>query len=408
MCHAMESLKIILLCIVAAIVYGVLHDQVTARVCVEYFTIGHPPVFHTDSPTLLAFGWGVVATWWMGLILSIPAVLASRIGSWPKLAAVHLVRPIGHLLIVMAVSSLLAGIAGYFTARAGGAWLVGSLALRIPAAKHVTFVADLWAHSAAYGVGFFGGLVVCGRIVMRRRRLAKQRHADSKESVQRHGTRTLRRAILSLGGFSIFLAVVMFLSAGIGWRKGWVFLLVFLLQRAMASVYLWRNNPAIVLARRKIHAGTKGWDKDVLFLVILSFVAIFPVAGLDSRFHWSSVPSWSIVLGYVLYSIGMLGSTWVQAVNKFAERSVRIQPEQKVVDTGPYAVVRHPFYVAAFFMFGGIPLALGSLWALIPVAVAILILVVRTVFEDRMLQRELEGYKEYAGRVRYRLIPGVW
>ena len=98
----MESLKIILLCILAAVVYGILHDQVTARVCVEYFTIGHPPIFHTDSPTLLAFGWGVIATWWMGLILSIPAVLASRSGTRPKLKAADLVRPIACLLIVMA------------------------------------------------------------------------------------------------------------------------------------------------------------------------------------------------------------------------------------------------------------------------------------------------------------------
>ena len=72
---AIESLKIVVLCIVAAIVYGILHDQVTARVCVEYFTIGHPPIFHTDDPTLLAFGWGVIATWWMGAILAVPAVL---------------------------------------------------------------------------------------------------------------------------------------------------------------------------------------------------------------------------------------------------------------------------------------------------------------------------------------------
>ena len=103
---AIESLKIILLCIVASVVYGILHDQVTARVCVEYFTIGHPPIFQTDDPTLLAFGWGVIATWWMGLILSVPAVLASRLGSWPKFDAAHLVRPIGCLLIVMACSSL--------------------------------------------------------------------------------------------------------------------------------------------------------------------------------------------------------------------------------------------------------------------------------------------------------------
>lgn len=172
--NAMESLKIILLCIVAAIVYGILHDQVTARVCVEYFTIGHPPVFHTDNPTLLAFGWGVIATWWMGLILSIPAVLASRVGAWPKFRAADLIRPIACLLLVMAVSSLLAGIAGYFVARAGGVRLFGTIASRVPPAKHVVFLADGAAHLAAYGVGFFGGLALCGRVRSRRRRLASR------------------------------------------------------------------------------------------------------------------------------------------------------------------------------------------------------------------------------------------
>ena len=170
----MESLKIILLCILAAVVYGILHDQVTARICVEYFTIGHPPVFHTDDPTLLAFGWGVIATWWMGLILSIPAVLASRLGSLPKFDAAHLMRPIGFLLIVMACASLLAGIAGWFAADAGVIRLEGFLATRVPAAKHVAFLADGAAHLAAYGVGFFGGIVLSVWIVFRRRRLARQ------------------------------------------------------------------------------------------------------------------------------------------------------------------------------------------------------------------------------------------
>jgi hypothetical protein len=168
--NAVESLKIIVLCIVAAIVYGILHDQVTARVCVEYFTIGHPPIFHTEDPTLLAFGWGVIATWWMGLILSIPAILTARVGSWPKFDAADLVRPVCFLLIVMACCSLLAGIAGYLTASAGGVQLIGSLAYRVPAAKHVAFLADLWAHLTAYGVGFFGGIALSIWVLFRRRR----------------------------------------------------------------------------------------------------------------------------------------------------------------------------------------------------------------------------------------------
>jgi protein-S-isoprenylcysteine O-methyltransferase Ste14 len=106
----------------------------------------------------------------------------------------------------------------------------------------------------------------------------------------------------------------------------------------------------------------------------------------------------------------MIGSVWAYSVNKFAEPGVRIQTERghQVIDTGPYAIVRHPIYVAGFLIVAGTPLALGSLWALIPVAVASPTLIVRTAFEDRLLQDELGGYKVYASRVRYKLVPWVW
>jgi len=164
----MERLMIVLLCIVAAVVYGILHDQVTARVCVEYFTIGHPPVFDTDSPTLLALGWGVIATWWVGLLLGIPAALVSTVGSWPRYNAVRLIRPISCLMAVMACASLLAGLAGYFVANAGGVWLEEPLRSKVPASRHSAFLADLWAHLTAYGVGFVGGIILCCWVLFRR------------------------------------------------------------------------------------------------------------------------------------------------------------------------------------------------------------------------------------------------
>jgi protein-S-isoprenylcysteine O-methyltransferase Ste14 len=112
----------------------------------------------------------------------------------------------------------------------------------------------------------------------------------------------------------------------------------------------------------------------------------------------------------VLLVLGFVLSTWVYAVNKFAEPSVRIQSERghKVVDTGPYSIVRHPLYTFSSFLVVGIALALASYWALLPVALGAVVLVVRTSLEDRMLRNELEGYQAYASRVRYRLIPGVW
>ncbi len=220
--------------------------------------------------------------------------------------------------------------------------------------------------------------------------------------------RQLTRAILPLVAFLLLLAVVMFVPAGFGWRRGWLFLVVFTIEMGLIALYIWRTNPEVFLARSKMQKGTKGWDRVFFYLLQSLILAIFPVAALD---HWSAAPLWVIVVGYVLLTVGMAGTAWVMRVNKFAEMSVRVQTDRghHVVDTGPYVFVRHPFYVATFSLLGGMPLALGSYWALIPAAVTGIVLVVRTALEDRVLHDELPGYKEYAGRVRYRrLLPGVW
>lgn len=221
----------------------------------------------------------------------------------------------------------------------------------------------------------------------------------------------LRRSLVSLVVFLLVLALALFLPAGVGWWQGWLFLVVFVLQIAIAALYLWRRNPEIFVARSKFHPGTKTWDKVLgMSLLFPSLLAIFPVAAFDHRFHWSSVPVWVIVVGYIFLTAGMLGSISVEAVNKFAEPGVRIQTERghKVIDSGPYAIVRHPMYATAIPLFVGIALALGSYWALVPAGMCAIVLVVRTMLEDRTLQRELPGYQEYALRVRYRLLPGVW
>jgi protein-S-isoprenylcysteine O-methyltransferase Ste14 len=229
---------------------------------------------------------------------------------------------------------------------------------------------------------------------------------------QRVPTGVLFRGILSLAVFIVILGAALFLPAGdTRWVQGWLFLLVFLLLTAVGTLYLWRTNPDIFIARSGIRPGTKRWDKVLVAFVLLSFVAIFPIAGLDAvRFHWSSVPLWLVVLGYILWCTGFLISIWVYRVNKFAEPTVRIQTDRghKVIDTGPYALVRHPLYSGALLMCAGIPLSLGSLWALLPAAVGAAVLIVRTVLEDMTLQKELAGYPEYARRVRHRLIPGIW
>lgn len=220
----------------------------------------------------------------------------------------------------------------------------------------------------------------------------------------------LRRSIVGGVVFLLFLGVVMFLPAGdIRWAKGWLMIAVFVVLTVPSMVYMWRVNPQIFVARSGIHEGTKGWDKALLVALLPTLLTIYPVAALDDgRFHWSRVPLWLVVAGYVLLIASWCLFMWVEEVNRFAEPSVRVHADQEVIDTGPYAIVRHPMYAGVAPFCVGTALALGSYWALVPAALLIPILVARTVMEDRTLREELTGYQAYAGRVRYRLLPRIW
>ena len=164
----MKALQIIVMSVVAGALYGILHDQVTARVCVEYFTIGHPRILATQSPTLLALAWGVIATWWVSLPLGIFLAAAARMGRAPKLAARDLVRPLGTLLLAMGAVALIAGVVGYRRASGGAIdpWVVAN----IPSGQRVAFMADWSAHSASYAAGAIGGLALCVYVWVSRQR----------------------------------------------------------------------------------------------------------------------------------------------------------------------------------------------------------------------------------------------
>jgi len=223
----------------------------------------------------------------------------------------------------------------------------------------------------------------------------------------------MRRYVRPLVGLLVCVVLLLFLPAGTwAWPRGWLFVTVFMGVAVLSLVILQRINPEVLVARSRVFGkGTKSWDAILVSFLIPAVAAILPVAALDDgRFHWFPVPWWICGLGYVLFLAGFGGSVWAEAVNKFAEPSVRIQTDRghTVISSGPYAIVRHPLYAASFLLVGGTALSLGSLWALIPAAVAAALLIVRTRWEDRTLQAELPGYKEYAERVRFRLIPGVW
>jgi protein-S-isoprenylcysteine O-methyltransferase Ste14 len=220
------------------------------------------------------------------------------------------------------------------------------------------------------------------------------------------------RLIGFLVALPAYFALFMFLPAGTwSWAKGWLFIGVFLGTMAVAGLYLWRVNPEVVVARTGTHEGTKRWDKVLVRLLLAAVYGIIPVAAVDAgRFQWLPVPWWVCGIGYALFLAGMGILTWAEAVNKFFEVTVRIQTDRghKVIDTGPYAIVRHPGYVGGILFFVGTALCLGSVWALVPAGLASAVLVLRTKWEDQTLQAELTGYEDYTQRVRFKLIPGVW
>ena len=172
----MQAVLIFLLSIAAAVTYGIVHDQVTARVCVEYFTIGHPSILGgTQDPTLLAFGWGIIATWWVGAILGVPLAGAARLGGLPKRTAVSLIRPMAVLLAVMGFCALIAGIVGYQLGQAGAV----DIYIPMPEETIPRFAADAFAHLASYASGFLGGVSLIGWVLFTRWRASKQQANDS-------------------------------------------------------------------------------------------------------------------------------------------------------------------------------------------------------------------------------------
>ena len=176
-----ESLKIIGLSILAGAIYGIIHDQVTARVCLEYFTVFHPDVFHTQSPTLLALGCGVLATWWISMFLGLMLAIAAQAGSRPTVSAGALLPRLIKLLAIMAICALVAGIVGNFLQGFG----MGYYATNIPKQIRHRFYADYWAHSMSYLSGFVGGIILSILVWRSRGKMASQ------------GTSSVRAATMS-------------------------------------------------------------------------------------------------------------------------------------------------------------------------------------------------------------------
>jgi protein-S-isoprenylcysteine O-methyltransferase Ste14 len=219
--------------------------------------------------------------------------------------------------------------------------------------------------------------------------------------------RTLRTSIVGLIVFGAFI----FGPAGtFRYWQGWVFIAVFAASTNAIGICLALTDPALLERRMKVGpaAETRPAQKVLISVAFASFFALMVMSVLDRRFGWSSVPAWVSVFGDLLVALGLMVDLRVLRENSYGGSTIEKVEGQRVIATGPYAVVRHPMYVGVLIMVVGVPLALGSYWGLAFICVDVPILMLRILDEEAMLQRELDGYREYARRVRYRLVPGLW
>ena len=223
----------------------------------------------------------------------------------------------------------------------------------------------------------------------------------------------LIRSTIRLGIGTLLLAGTLFLSFGsLDWPMAWVYLGLVVVGISITTALLARIHPDLIEERSHIGEGVKPWDKVLAWLMALgTLLPTLIIAGLDRRWGWSPAMPVSVEIGgTVLYALGASWIAWAMVSNRFFAPVVRIQNDRghTVVTTGPYRIVRHPGYVGVMLCGIAVPLMLGSYWGLVPAGLGWVVAVVRTSLEDRTLQSELEGYREYATQVRYRLIPGVW
>ncbi len=230
--------------------------------------------------------------------------------------------------------------------------------------------------------------------------------------MQQHSADSLsRRAFAATAKFLVVLALMIFLPAGsIRYWQGWLFWINFAVCCVVFNLYFLRYDPALV--ERRLRAGPAAerepMQKRIQAFASIFVSAIFIVSAIDYRMGWSNVPTGVVVLGNVLVAFGFWLIFWVFRANSFASSTIELAAGQRVIDTGPYALVRHPMYAAALLLLFGVPPALGSWWGLLTLLPLTAVLVVRLLDEEVFLARNLPGYTEYCGKVPYRLLPGVW
>ncbi len=204
------------------------------------------------------------------------------------------------------------------------------------------------------------------------------------------------------------LAAAFFLPAGtLDYWQAWAYMAILLLPMGAVLLHFLRKDPELLERRTRLKEKEKR-QRAIILLSYPIFLAAFLLPGFDRRWGWSSVPAWLVITADMVVLAAYLLFVRVMQENRFLSRVVEVVPGQQLVDTGPYARVRHPMYAAVMPLYIFSPLALGSFWALIPASLLPLIILLRIFNEERILSQELAGYRKYARRVKYRLIPKVW
>jgi protein-S-isoprenylcysteine O-methyltransferase Ste14 len=219
------------------------------------------------------------------------------------------------------------------------------------------------------------------------------------------------KALLALVVLAVVMGLLLFITAGtVHYWQAWGYLSIFTGASLLITLYLMKKDPAL-LERRMSGGPTaekRPAQKFIMLFTSLGFIALLVVPGLDHRFGWSAVPLGVVVVGDVLVAVGFYLISLVYRENTYTSATIEVAKDQKVISTGPYAIVRHPMYASASLYLLGTPLALGSYWGSAPIAVVMPLLIWRLVDEERFLAKNLPGYTEYQKQVRYRLVPLVW
>ncbi len=219
------------------------------------------------------------------------------------------------------------------------------------------------------------------------------------------------QALLSYAIGLIILGLLLFIPAGtLNYWQAWVFIFVFLSSVNAIGVYLSVKDPVLLERRKNVGpaAEQNKAQQIIMSLAMLSIISLLIFCSLDHRFKWSPVPPYISMLGDLLVAVGLLINFLVFKENSFGGATVQTFDDQKVISTGPYALVRHPMYVGVLAMMAGVPMALGSWNGLAFLAIIVAGLVWRIVDEEKTLKRDLPGYIEYMQKVRYRLVPYIW